>query len=110
MRPFRRNRPAAPKAEEMIDLRAARSRPREAERTTRRRLDPWDRSKYLVLCSVLFGFFWWQKLAGHPIKSVADGFWETVEQQTWIWVLAALEAARQTHFLLAERWAAYYRS
>ena len=109
MRPFRRNRPAAPKAEEMIDLRAARSRPREAERTTRRRLDPWDRSKYLVLCSVLFGFFWWQKLAGHPIKSVADGFWETVEQQTWIWVLAALEAARQTHFLLAERWAAYYR-
>ena len=111
MRPFRRNRPAAaaPKAETMIDLRSARSRPREAERTTRRRLDPWDRSKYLVLGSVLFGFFWWQKLTGHPIKSVADGFWETVEQQTWIWVLMALEAARQAHFLIAERWPAYYR-
>ena len=111
MRPFQRNRPAAaaPKAETMIDLRSARSRPREAERTTRRRLDPWDRSKYLVLGSVLFGFFWWQKLTGHPIKSVADGFWETVEQQTWIWVLMALEAARQAHFLIAERWPAYYR-
>ena len=112
MRPFRRNRPApaaAPQAETMIDLRSARSRPREAERTTRRRLDPWDRSKYLVLGSVLFGFFWWQKLTGHPIKSVADGFWETVEQQTWIWVLMALEAARQAHFLIAERWPAYYR-
>ena len=103
-----RPKPAA-QPEEMIDLRSARSRPRDSERTTRRRLDPWDRSKYLVLGSVLFAVFWWQKLAGHPIKSVADGFWDTVEQQTWIWVLMALEAVRQTHFLLAENWSAYYR-
>ena len=49
------------------------SRPRDAERRTRRRLDPWDRSKYLILGSVLFGFFWWQKLNTNPIKSVTDG-------------------------------------
>ncbi|MYE66422.1 MAG: ATPase, partial [Acidimicrobiaceae bacterium] len=85
------------------------SRPRDADRKTRRKLDPWDRSKYLILGSVLFAFFWWQKLNGNPIKSVADGFWETVDSQAWIWVLLGLEVLRQLHFVVAEHWSGYYR-
>ena len=93
----------------MVDLAARPSRPRDADRTTRRKLDTWDRVKYLVLLSLLFSVFWWQKLANNPIKSVADGFWDTVSAQAWIWVLLGLEILRQTHFVVAERWPAYYR-
>ncbi len=92
-----------------LNLRSNASRPRDAERLTRRPLDFWDRSKYLILGTVLFGFFWWQKLNHNPIKSVADGFWETVSSQAWIGVLMGFEVLRQTHFLIAERWSGYYR-
>ena len=96
-------------AEPTLNLGSTTSRPRDADRRTRRRLDPWDRSKYLILGTVLFGFFWWQKLNANPIKSVADGFWETIEQQTWVWVLLALEILRQLHFVVTEHWSGYYR-
>jgi len=92
-----------------MTLGATTSRPRDADRRTRRRLDAWDRSKYLVLGSVLLGFFWWQKLNANPIKSVADGFWETVETQAWLWILLGLEVLRQLHFVVAEHWSGYYR-
>ena len=96
-------------AEQGLTLGSTTSRPRDADRTTRRKLDPWDRSKYLILGSILFGFFWWQKLNANPIKSVADGFWETVETQAWVWVLLGLEMLRQLHFVVAEHWSGYYR-
>ena len=98
----RRRPPSKVTPTSVVDLAARPSRPRDAERATRRKLDPWDRTKYLILLSGLFGLFWWQKLADNPIKSVADGFWDTVERQSWIWVLLALELLRQLHFLVAE--------
>lgn len=97
------------KAEHGLTLGTTTSRPRDADRRTRRKLDPWDRSKYLILGSVLFGFFWWQKLNANPIKSVADGFWETVDKQAWVWILLGLEVLRQLHFVVAEHWSGYYR-
>ena len=100
---------SAPSAEAVLSLSSTLSRPRDAERRTRRRLDPWDRSKYLILGSILFGFFWWQKVSANPIKSVADGFWETVEKQAWVWVLLGLEVLRQLHFVVSEHWSGYYR-
>ncbi len=112
MRLWRRRRERAGSkrpAEPVMTLGSTTSRPRDAERRTRRRLDPWDRSKYLILGSVLFGFFWWQKLNTNPIKSVTDGFWETVEQQSWVWILLGLEVLRQLHFVVAEHWSGYYR-
>ena len=96
-------------SEHEMTLGSTTSRPRDADRRTRRKLDPWDRSKYLILGSVLFAFFWWQKLSGNPIKSVADGFWETVDKQAWVWVLLGLEVLRQLHFVVAEHWSGYYR-
>ncbi len=103
------SRPPKGSAEHEMTLGSTTSRPRDADRRTRRKLDPWDRSKYLILGSVLFAFFWWQKLSGNPIKSVADGFWETVDKQAWVWVLLGLEVLRQLHFVVAEHWSGYYR-
>lgn len=91
-----------------IDLRRS-SRPRERDRTTRRPLTAWDRTKYSILLVGLFAFFWWQRLDTNPIKSIADAWWETVEQQAWIVVLAGLEVVRQVHFVVAERWSGYHR-
>jgi len=105
----RGSRSSAASAEPGLTLGSTTSRPRDADRRTRRKLDPWDRSKYLILGSILFAFFWWQKLSGNPIKSVADGFWETVEKQAWVWVLLGLEVLRQLHFVVAEHWSGYYR-
>ena len=107
---LRRERAGSKRATEpVMTLGSTTSRPRDADRRTRRRLDPWDRSKYLILGSVLFAFFWWQKLNANPIKSVVDGFWETVEKQAWVWILLGLEVLRQLHFVVAEHWSGYYR-
>ena len=109
MRLWRKRAGSRRAAEPVMTLGSTASRPRDADRRTRRRLDPWDRSKYLILGSVLFVFFWWQKLNANPIKSVVDGFWETVEKQAWIWILLGLEVLRQLHFVVAEHWSGYYR-
>ena len=92
-----------------IDLQAHISRPRDRDRALRRKLDMWDRTKYLVLLSVLFGVMLWQDVSGNPIKSVPDAFWDTVSQQVWIWVLVILEVLRQIHFVIAEHWSRYYK-
>ena len=84
------------------------SRQRDRDRSTRRKLSIWDRTKYTLLLGALFGFFWWQKIDDNPIKSVADAFWETFEKQAWVLVLLGVEWVRQIHFFLAERWAGYY--
>ena len=105
----RENSESKPAAESTLTLGSTTSRPRDADRRIRRRLDPWDRSKYLILGSVLFAFFWWQKVNTNPIKSLADGFWETVDKQAWVWILLGLEVLRQLHFVVAEHWSGYYR-
>jgi ATP-dependent Zn protease len=105
-RPRRRDqREPAP----LVTLRHVESRPRDSERSTRRRLPWWDRVKWLALLVGLFVFYWWQTLDENPIKAVADGFWETVEDRYWIIVLLAVEVVRQFHFLVAEHWGGYYR-
>ncbi len=85
------------------------SRLRDSERRTRRKLSGWDRTKYLLLLSMLFSFFWWQKVDDNPIKSVLEAFRETVDKQAWILVLGGFELVRQSHFLVAERWGGYYQ-
>jgi hypothetical protein len=91
-----------------IDL-TIKSRPRDRDRDTRRKLSGWDRCKYTLLLGGLFLFYWWQKIDDNPIKSVSDAFWETVRSQSWILVLLVLEWIRQIHFLIAEHSVRYYQ-
>ncbi len=84
------------------------SRPRDRDRSKRRRLSGWDRTKYTLLLAGLIGFFWWQKLDDNPIMSLHDGWAQTVRKQAWILLLLGLEWVRQLHFFVAEHWARYY--
>ncbi len=84
-------------------------RPRDSERTTRRRLGWWDRVKFLLLAAFVFGAVLLQAIGDNPIRSVADSFWDTADRYWWLAILAGVELVRQIHFVIAERWARYYR-
>ena len=84
------------------------SRLREADRKHRKRANPWDRLKLLVLFGVLFLFFFWQEVADNPIKSLNDALLDTISSKSWLVVIAGLELIRQLHFLIAENWSRYY--
>ncbi len=96
-----------PDAPALYDM--SQRRPRDSERTTRRPLGWWDRVKFLLLAGFVFGALLLQAIGDNPIRSVADSFWDTVDRYWWLAILAAAEVVRQVHFLIAERWARYYR-
>lgn len=88
------------------------SRPRPSERETRAPAASWDRMKFLIL---LFGL-WLAGLATvwtsavHPLGGpFSDAVRITVQDYTWITVLAALEVLRQFHYLIEEHSKGYYR-
>jgi ATP-dependent Zn protease len=84
------------------------SRPRERERTTRRPLSWWDRIKFLLLLSALFGFFVAAEMADNPLLPFGEAVEMTVEGKWWILALFGLEVLRQLHFLLCELSEGYY--
>jgi ATP-dependent Zn protease len=85
------------------------SRVRDADRTTRKPLAFWDRSKFLLLLVVLFWVFVWADMADNPILPFQDALNRTFESKWWVIALIGLEAIRQAHFLLAETWPGYHR-
>jgi len=84
------------------------SRIREADRTTRKPLALWDRTKFLLLLVVLFWFFVWSDMADNPILPFRDALDRTFESKWWVLALIGLELVRQAHFLLAETWPGYH--
>jgi ATP-dependent Zn protease len=84
------------------------SNPRDRERTTRKPLSLWDRSKFLLLLGLLFWIFVWSTLADNPIITFEDALRDTIDSKWWVLALIGLEAIRQAHFLLAESWPAYH--
>ena len=86
------------------------TRPRDDERTTRKPLALWDRSKLLLLIGLLFGFSVWSKFDEFsPVIGWRDATDETVRARWWLLALAGLELVRQLHYLVAEHWAAYHQ-
>jgi ATP-dependent Zn protease len=91
------------------DLPALTSRPKEADRTTRRPLGWWDRVKFLLL----FGVGWVALAYGQYTQLVArrpryDALYEAARTYPWLLGLFCIELARQLHFVLAERSPRYY--
>jgi cell division protease FtsH len=76
---------------------------------TRKRLSFWDRSKYLVMLTLLWTVLVWAALASDPILPVGDALRIQLRSSTWIYVLAGIELIRQVHFLISERWSGYHR-
>ena len=78
-------------------------------RETRRKMALWDRTKFLLLLVLLFGFFLWSAVSDpNPFNTFGDALDETIRTKWILFVLFGLEALRQLHYLVSERWARYH--
>ncbi len=84
-------------------------RPRDEDRSTRKPLSLWDRLKFLLLLTLIWFILVWSAMANNPLMGFADAARIEVRAASWVFVLLALEALRQLHFLISEHWAGYHR-
>ena len=90
-------------------LRPPGERPRDEDRSTRKPLSLWDRLKFLLLLTLIWFILVWSAMANNPLMGFADAARIEVRAASWVFVLLALEALRQLHFLISEHWAGYHR-
>jgi cell division protease FtsH len=86
-----------------------RSRERDEDRPTRKPLPWWDRVKILLFLAAAWFVLLWAEMAGDPLLTFRDGVALTLRAHWWVLALAAVEALRQLHYLVSERWAGYHR-
>ncbi len=85
------------------------SRARDDERTTRKKMAFWDRTKFLLLFFLLFLFFLANTLNQFEgIITLADGLRFALQESVWLLLLAGAEVIRQVHYLVSEHWSAYH--
>jgi hypothetical protein len=82
--------------------------PDDFDRPTRPKLKLWDRIKFIVLFIVVWFMLVWAAMATNPILPFVDAMRMQVQDAAWLLVLLGLEVARQAHFLVSERSAAYH--
>lgn len=80
------------------------------ERITRKRMALWDRTKFLLLLGLLFGFFVWSAMADNPLVPVEDALNQALAAKWWVLALAGVELIRQTHYLVSETSAGYHQA
>ena len=81
-----------------------------AERPTRKPMALWDRTKFLLLFTLLFWFFVWSEYSDpNPFNTFGDALAGTVESKRPLFVLAGIELVRQLHYLVSEHWSRYHR-
>ena len=84
------------------------SRPRDTDRRTRVHLSLYDRTKFLLFFSIVFFVLVWADMAGDEALSFQKAVSNSAYQRWWIFPLVAVEAIRQTHFLISELAAPYH--
>lgn len=84
------------------------SRPRDADRKTRAHLSFYDRIKFLLFFTGVFFILVWADMAGDETLGFRQAVINSSYQRWWIFPLAAIEALRQTHFLISELAANYH--
>jgi len=81
-------------------------------RNRRRKLELWDRLKFIIALVLLWFIVIWYQMANDPVLGFADGAREQLQVRSgfgrWLVLLLAIEVLRQLNFLLAERWHAYH--
>ncbi|HSH61055.1 MAG TPA: AAA family ATPase, partial [Acidimicrobiales bacterium] len=80
------------------------------ERITRKRMALWDRTKFLLLLGLLFGFFVWSAMADNPLVPIEDAVNQALAAKWWVLALAGVELIRQTHYLVSETSAGYHQA
>jgi len=84
------------------------SRPRDTDRKTRVHLSFYDRIKFLLFFTIIFFVLVWADMAGDEALSFEKALANSAYQRWWIFPLFAIEAIRQTHFLISELAAPYH--
>jgi ATP-dependent Zn protease len=84
------------------------SRPRDTDRKTRVHLSFYDRTKFLLFFSIVFLVLVWADMAGDDSLTFKKALSNSAYQRWWIFPLFAIEAIRQTHFLISELAAPYH--
>ncbi len=85
------------------------SRERIEDRTTRKPMTMWDRTKILLLLVVLWFVFVLAATGDNPILPFGEALKQQARSKWWILALIGIEVLRQFHYLLSERSAAYHR-
>ena len=84
------------------------SRPRDTDRKTRVHLSFYDRIKFLLFFAGVFFVLVWADMAGDETLGFDQALSNSAYQRWWIFPLVAIEAIRQTHFLISELAAPYH--
>lgn len=84
------------------------SRPKDSDRKTRVHLSFYDRIKFLLFFAVVFFVLVWADMAGDETLGFEKAVIDSASQRWWIFPLIAIEAIRQTHFLISELAAPYH--
>jgi ATP-dependent Zn protease len=82
--------------------------PHGADELTRKRLSLWDRSKYLLLLTVVWFTLVWAAMADNPLLPFGDAMRIQARTNWWVFVIAGIELVRQIHFFISERWSRYH--
>jgi ATP-dependent Zn protease len=86
------------------------SRERDEDRPTRKRLVFWDRIKLILLFVAAWLVMLWAAFAQFdPQISNREAFNQTLRSYWWLLGLAWLEGLRQLHYLISEHWAKYHQ-
>ncbi|HUR07946.1 MAG TPA: AAA family ATPase [Nonomuraea sp.] len=91
-------------------LRAPGSGPADPEALTRKKMRFWARSKFLIGLVLAFFILTWKVMADFQgIVSFGEAMRVIAYTYQWIFWLLGVEALRQLHFFVSERWSAYHR-
>ncbi|MCF6474410.1 AAA family ATPase [Nonomuraea sp. MG754425] len=91
-------------------LRAPGSGPTDPESVTRKKMQLWDRSKFLIALVLAYLVLTWKVMADFEgIVSFPEAARRIATEYQWIFWLLGAELVRQSHFLVSEHWSAYHR-
>ncbi len=87
---------------------------RDSERVTRRPLVFWDRSKFIILITLVWFLVVWYQMSNDPVLGFNDAARQQLQVTSgfgrWLVLLLGLEVIRQLYFLLTERSRHAYRA
>ncbi|MGI8334046.1 AAA family ATPase [Actinomadura scrupuli] len=95
-------------AEHPEGLRPPDDAPHGGDETRRKRLSLWDRSKYLLLLTVVWFALVWASMADDPLLPFGDAMRIQTRTGWWVFAVGGIELLRQIHFLVSERWSRYH--
>ncbi|MET8988136.1 AAA family ATPase [Nonomuraea wenchangensis] len=91
-------------------LRAPGSGPSDPESVTRKKMQFWDRSKFLIALVLAYLVLTWKVMADYEgVTTFPEAAESIANAYPWIFWLLGVELVRQLHFFVSEHWSGYHR-